>query len=285
MVVRADVRAPVNITNFFGLGNNTVVAPTSGEDIRYYRARYNMVNVSALLRRQMQSWMQVMLGPTFQYFKLPREENSGKFVNNHGINGLDPTTLYLPHSYLGAEFGLAIDNRNNRVLPSRGVLLDAGYRQFFGLNRQSSNLGQFRWDMSIFLSLVPRSPYVLATRFGYYRNFGRFEFPQANYLSGPDNLRGFRRDRFGGRTMFFNNTEFRLRLTTFNTYLFPGSLGLVAFHDVGRVWQDNEKSSKWHNGYGGGIWIAPIQRFVISAMVAHSQEDNILPYFRLGFQF
>jgi hypothetical protein len=285
LMIRADVRAPINVTNFFGLGNETTFDPVNDDNVRYFRTRYNVVNASALLRRQLQSWMRVMVGPTFQYFKLPREQNLDKFVNNTTINGLDAATLYEAKTYLGAELAIDINSKNNQVLPTRGFTLDAGIRRLYGMNKQSFNVTQVRWDMSLFLSLVPQSPYVLATRFGWYKNYGNFTFQQAAYLSGPDNLRGYRRNRFAGRSMLFNNTEFRLRLGHFNTYLFPGSIGLLVFNDVGRVFTDGERSQKWHVGYGGGIWIAPIQRFVITASVARSEEEKLLPYFTLGFQF
>jgi hypothetical protein len=282
LLLRAMVRAPINVINFFGYGNNTVL---NTDEVLFFRSRYNIINASALMRRQLQSWMRVLIGPTYQYFKLPFKENIGKFVNNTAVNGLDPETLYLPHSYLGAEAMLDINSKNNQVIPTRGFVLDAGIRQYFGLNNQSHTLTQFRWDMSIFASFVPQTVYVFATRFGYYRNFGKFEFPQANYLSGTDNLRGFRRNRFAGRSMFFNNSELRFKLGSFSTYLFPGSLGVLLFHDVGRVWVDDESSNKWHNGYGGGLWISPVQRFVITATVAHSREEKLLPYIGFGFQF
>lgn len=282
LLLRADVRAPINVTNFFGYGNNTTL---NTDDFLHFRTRYNIITASALARRQLQSWMRVYGGPVFQYFKLPREENFGKFIDNTSANGLDPATLYLPKSYLGAEATLDINSKNNQVIPTRGFVLDAGVRQFFGLNRQSHALTQVRWDMSIFASFVPRSVYVFATRFGYYRNFGDFEFPQANYLSGTENLRGYRRNRFAGRTMAFNNTELRLKLGNFTTYLFPGSLGVLLFHDVGRVWMDGQKSNRWHNGYGGGLWISPTQRFVITASIAHSKEEKALFYASFGFQF
>jgi hypothetical protein len=282
LVLRADVRAPKNVTNFFGLGNNTTITT---DDILYYRTRYNYSTASLLLRRQLQSWMRVLVGPTYLHYKLSEDDNEGKFVNNTPINGLDPTTLYLPKSFAGIDLALDINSKNNQVIPTRGAVVDAGIRQYFGLNSQSKTFTQFRWDMSIFASFVPQSIYVFATRLGYYHNFGTFDFEQANYLSGNDNLRGFRRNRFAGRSMFFNNSEFRLKIANFNTYLFPGSFGVLLFNDIGRVWIDNEDSSKWHDGYGGGVWISPIQRLVITGFVAHSKEENLLPYVTFGFQF
>jgi hypothetical protein len=51
------------------------------------------------------------------------------------------------------------------------------------------------------------------------------------------------------------------------------------------VWVDEEKSGRWHTGYGGGIYISPIRRWVVTASLAHSKEENILPYVSLGFRF
>jgi outer membrane protein assembly factor BamA len=126
---------------------------------------------------------------------------------------------------------------------------------------------------------------VLATRFGWGANYGNYELQQAMYLSGTDNLRGYRKQRFAGKSMLFNNTELRVRLFDFNTYLFPGSFGIFVFNDVGRVWVENENSNDWHVGNGGGIWIAPIKRFVVTAAIGRSKEENLLPRITFGFPF
>jgi hypothetical protein len=283
LLLHADVRAPINVTNFFGLGNNTTFNKDLG--INYYRARYNVTNASVLFRRQLQSWMRITGGPSFQMFKLPQEENKGRFVNDLAVNGLDPANLYKVKTFVGAEANLDINSKNSQVVPTRGFVLDASVRKLYGITGNTNDLLQVHADMSIFASFVTQPKYVIATRFGYYRNFGSFEFQQANYLSGTENLRGYRKNRFAGRTMFFNNSELRIKLSDFNTYLFPGSIGILLFNDVGRVWVDNESSNKWHDGYGGGIWISPIQRFVVTVIAAHSEEEKILPYVTFGFQF
>ncbi|MBA2745086.1 MAG: BamA/TamA family outer membrane protein, partial [Flavisolibacter sp.] len=203
LVISADAKAPVNVTNFFGYGNNSNFNKDLG--IPYYRARYNIINASLLVRRQMQSWMRVHVGPTFQTFMLDEEQNKGRFITDAAINGLDPATVYERKTFGGAEFSLDINSRNNQVIPTRGFLLDAGVKQLFGMNSNSGNLTQLRWDMSIVASFVPQAKFVFASRLGWYHNIGNFDFPQANYLSGPENLRGYRRDRFAGRTMLFNN--------------------------------------------------------------------------------
>ncbi len=40
----------------------------------------------------------------------------------------------------------------------------------------------------------------------------------------------------------------------------------------------------WHNGYGGGIWIAPLNLIPLSFELAQSDEGSQF-YFRLGYLF
>lgn len=285
LLIRADLRAPINVTNFFGLGNNTVYDRSKPGRDRYYRARYVIGNFSALLRRQLQSWMRINYGLTFQHFQINREENRDKFLGEGPLAGLDMATLYQAKTFVGPQFLLDINSRNNQQLPTRGFLLNAGAKTLIGLNGQSKRLTQLHWDMSIIASFNPNPVAVYAVRLGVGHNIGTFEIPQAQYLNGMDNLRGYRRNRFAGRTMLFNNSEIRVRVANFTTFLFPGSLGIIAFHDVGRVWQENETSGRWHTGYGGGVYIAPISRWVASFSLATSKEKEVLPYFSLGFRF
>ena len=286
LLVRGDIRAPVNVTNFFGLGNNTTYDPeVGGRWLQYYRARYSLANVSVLLRRRLQSWMNVSYGPTLQYFHVDRKDNAAKFLGSQPLAGVDETTLYDRKVYAGGEVRLDISSRNSENLPTRGFLLDAGIRQLIGLNESSRRLTQLHWDMSVIASFKPQPRVMYALRLGVGHNIGAYEIPQAHYLSGTENLRGFRRNRFAGRTMLYQNTEIRVRLAEFNTYLFPGYFGLLAFSDVGRVWVDHEQSRRWHHGFGGGIWIAPIKRVVLTATLAHSKEEDMLPYLSVGFRF
>lgn len=285
LLIRGDLRAPINVSNFFGIGNNTNFNKNIPGGVQYYRARYNIGNLSVLLRRHLQSWMRINYGPTFQYFHIEKGENSNKFLGNEPLLGIDKATLYDRKAFVGAEAKIDINSRNNPTLATRGVVIDAGIKQLFGLNSSSNNLTQVHVDLGILASFTVDPRVVYGLRFGWARNYGAFEIPQAQFLSGTENLRGFRRDRFAGRSAMYFNTELRIKLAEFSTYLFPGSFGVLLFNDVGRVWSDVENSNRWHDGFGGGIWIAPIRRWVLTASVAHSNEEKILPYLSLGFRF
>lgn len=285
LLVRIDASAPINVTNFFGLGNRTGFNKENPSGEQYYRTRYDIINASLLLRKQLQSWMRVNYGPAAQYFHLEQKKNIGHYVTNPAAYILDTTNLYEAKLLAGVQAFLDIDSRNNQVLPTRGLVLTAGAKSLFGLNKYTNNVTRLQGDLRVFMSVFSKPRLVLGVRLGAAHNIGTFDIPQAAYLNGVENLRGYRRNRFGGRSMFYNNVELRFRVADFSTYLFPGSFGLLAFNDVGRVWMDNDRSHKWHDGWGGGLWIAPVRRFVFTASLAHSKEEKALPLVTFGFQF
>ncbi len=97
---------------------------------------------------------------------------------------------------------------------------------------------------------------VLHTRVDAKVNFGdSFEFYQAATLGGPENLRGFRDERFAGESSFLWGNDLRYSFDSFKTSLFPLQIGVFAGYDIGRVWLDDHDSEVWHDSYGGGFWL------------------------------
>ena len=86
----------------------------------------------------------------------------------------------------------------------------------------------------------------------------------------------------------------RIRLLSIRTYPFPASMGVLGFHDFGRVWFKDEngidptapsgKSNAWHKSWGGGLWFTPFNMAVLSVEMGHSVEGT-LGYIRLGYMF
>ena len=282
-LIETDIKAP-EITNFFGYGENAVYDKEKPGRFRYYRARYNLGNISVLLRKNFSEKVRMTLGPTFQFFKLDPSDrrNANRFIVETSIHGLDPGTLYSNQSYIGGQFSFVADTRDNPIIPRRGIIWETTAKYLSGMNDASYNLTQLNSEFTFNVSLV-KNFVVLANRFGGGHNFGDFEFYQAQYLGGEAHLRGYRKYRFAGRSKIFNNTELRIRLANFTTYLFPGSIGIMGFYDAGRIWADNDASDKWLSGYGAGIWIAPLRRIVLTFTYALSREDK-LPIVGLGWK-
>ena len=284
LLAHVTVRAPENTINFFGLGNGTEYDRTQKEGIRYYRARFNQYDGDLQLRKRFGSVFQLAAGPAFEYVSLDSVDNRDRFINHTELNGLDRTTLYSSKTYLGGKATAVVDNRNNKINPSRGIYWETNFAGYGGLNDASRRFSQLNSDLSLFLSFNSRANVVIATRVGYGKTFGNFEFYQAQFLGATDNLRGYRKFRFAGDQSFYHNVDLRIKLAEFRTYLFPGSFGLQLFNDVGRVWLKGEKNDSWHDGYGGGFWISPLKRFVFTASYGQGTEGGVV-LVKLGWQY
>ena len=280
----ADIKAPNNTTNFFGYGINSMYDKTKPGEFRYYRARYELGDISLLLRKRFSEKFIMTLGPTFQFFSLDQNDkfNAVRNITDVPANGLT-TSVFEKQSYFGGKLSIVADTRDNKILTRKGIVWATALRHLAGQNNASYDVTQLNSEFTFYLPLG--KGLVLANRFGGGHNFGDYEFYQAQYLGSEDNLRGYRKYRFAGDSKVFNNLELRMKIANFNTYLFPGSLGFLFFFDTGKVWADNvNNSGNWVSGYGGGIWFSPLSRILISFSYAASEEDK-LPLIGLGWKF
>jgi len=284
LLVSAVALAPKNTINFFGYGNQTFYDKGAREGIRYYRARYSWYDADLQLRKRFGPVLSVAAGPSIQYATLDSADNEDRFINRTNLNGLDKTVLYKPKAFAGGQLAVTVDNRNNKIFASRGIHWRTQFGTYGGLNDHSRAYSQLNTDLALFTSFNTRAAVVIATRVGWGKTFGNYEFYQAQFLGATDNLRGYRKYRFAGDELFYHNIDLRIRLAEFQTYLFPGSLGIQFFNDVGRVWRQGEASDRWHDGYGGGLWVSPLKRFIFSASYAQGSEGGVV-LMKVGFQY
>lgn len=285
LLVNGIARAPHNTMNFFGFGNETEFNKNLTDPaIRYYRSRFNLYSVEAMLRNNLSQNVTLSVGPTITAVTLDEEANTGRYLHDYVTNNIDPNTIFKNKYHAGLRAALNIDTRDNDIIPTRGLLWNTSISGNKGLHTYSHDYAQLRTDMSIYASFGLPANVVMVARFGGGTTWGQHEFFQALTLGGTANLRGYRNNRFAGNTMVYNNMEVRAKLFDFRSYLLPGSVGLIAFNDVGRVWADGETSHQWHDGYGGGLYVSPINMLVITAVIGKSKEET-LPYITFGFKF
>ena len=131
---------------------------------------------------------------------------------------------------------------------------------------------------------IPFKGITLAHRTGGATIIGDYEFYQANTLGGSENLRGYWRTRFTGRSSFYQNTDIRWKLAELKGYVLRGALGIYGFFDDGRVWVKDDDSDGLHTGYGGGIYFIPYNTLAINLSYGVSKEVNVFTI-RAGFLF
>ncbi|GEO03127.1 hypothetical protein AAE02nite_07910 [Adhaeribacter aerolatus] len=276
-----DIRAPNFNTTFFGLGNETQYDEDK-EEIKFYRYTSRQYYFNALIGRKIGKSQMLLFGPSYQRVNLNLTPE--RFITDFAWKQDRDYSLFEAKTYGGLEFRYQLDTRDKASQPTKGVYLALGPGLYKGLGGDAADFNRLSGEFSFYRTFRVPVRLTIANRVGAAKNYGDYEFFQANRLDGLSNLRGYRQNRFAGRSSFYNNTEARLKLFNFQTYLFPGSLGILGFHDVGRVWEKNEDSKKWHRGYGGGIWISPVNMLVLSAEYAISKESR-MPLLRAGFLF
>ena len=274
---------PHNLSNFFGIGNNTVFENEGDKEISYYRNRYDFVTANISLSQTNHNW-QFSEGIAGQYYNSNASNNNNRFLS--GYNQANPDQhVFGTKFYTGILASARLDTRNKATIPTKGVLWSTTIGGYTGLSKNSHNAyGQILSEFSFYLNPDQDSVLVIANRTGLGTTVGKATYFQLMKLGGAQNFRGFHTNRFTGKTIAYNNLELRLKVLDFTSYLLPGSFGVIGFNDVGRVWVPGEKSDQWHDGYGGGLYVIPAQLVLIEAVMGFSKEGS-LPYITIGMRF
>jgi hypothetical protein len=299
--IDADIKSPNFVNNFFGLGNETDfdqdIDDTPGvvgvdEAIDYYRFRFQEVRLAGYFTRSLMNTSRFSIGPAFQRVEVEDPGNDDRFIGEYSST-LDYNLFEEDNYYAGIAANFLVDNRDDPRLTTRGVVLALNGRAMKGLDDRANDVANYEAALSLYQSFNVPKGVTFAGRVGGGRVFGNYDFYQSEILSGRTEIRGYRKTRFYGDRKFYANFEVRAKLINVRTYLFPASFGILAFHDLGRVWYTDATgidpsaggtSDKWHKGWGGGIWFTPFNFSVLSLELGHSEEGT-LGYIRLGFLF
>ena len=284
IVAVADIFAPQNTQNFFGRGNESVFNKT-GDHITFYRTRFNLYHLFAGLRWTGKKGWAFSAGPSLQHYRFDSSDNKGRILRYPSlINSYDSNSVGEPKTHLGLMMNTGIMKKNDRIMPTKGFHVNIKTVAYAGLNDASKSFAQIVPEFSMYLPISSKRNIVLAERVGGGVSIGSPAFYQSLFTGGHENLLGYRQYRFAGDHLLYNNLELRLKIANFTGYIIPGEFGMIAFYDVGRVWAENETSSTWHQGKGGGLYFAPAKLVVLSVVAGHSTE-GWYPYVTLGFRY
>lgn len=280
--IETQLFAPNAITNFYGLGNDT---KDRVGGLKFYRVRYNQGLAHFSLENRINKNTIFSVGPKYEFVQTKQSMN--RFISSD-LSGLVDDDFDENHLF-GIESNFSINTTNNKVQPSNGLKWNVDGNAMYN-HSDATYISTIKSDISFYVPIKTIFHPVLALRFGGSSILGDFLFNQANTLGaqskqiGRGNLRGYRRDRFAGRSSAYQNTDLRLKLTSFKSYLFPGDIGIHGFIDNGRVWMDGENSDTWHTSYGGGIWISPFHSILFTTTFEKSDENKIVS-FHMNFLF
>ncbi|MNX85303.1 Surface antigen [compost metagenome] len=290
LTIHANLLGPNNLSNFFGLGNNTErthhdfeAEGIDREDgISYYRNRYNYLNADIKLGREITKHLKVDAGVLVSYYTSSAAANEERFFNDYNAANPDQQ-IFSNKLYGGLTAGLIYDTRDNVSIPKKGVYWKTSVVAQHRLDKTTDSYGALTTEFRFYINPA-KSGLVIANRLGGGTTIGDPTFFQRMQLGGAKSLRGFNSKRFTGTSMLYNNLDLRLKLFNFTSYLVPGTVGMIGFTDIGRVWEKGEHSNKWHQGYGGGLYVMPGEVILLQASVGVSKEASML-YLSIGFNF
>ncbi len=275
--VRGRLRARwsgAEVNRFYGRGNGS----DAGDDPELSKAEREEVGVDAFLVAAPSPGVSVGIGPTVRYYDL--FENPGRTVRT-----LLPYGAEQGFGIAGLGGELTVERRNVLTAASEGGYLRLSGRWFPSIWDAREAFGGVKAEAAVYRSLDAALSPTLAVRVGAEKVFGEAPYQQLAYLGGLTSLRGFPNDRFAGDGAVFANAELRLALGDLFFFL-PGEFGVHGLADVGRVFDDADDVSDLHTSFGGGAWIAFVNRAgLISLTLANGSDGDLRVYTRAGFPF
>lgn len=262
----------LDFLHFYGYGNETEA--TSDED--FYKVKHTEYVAEPSLHVPLGSLVTAVARLSAIYTRTDLDES--RFIAVARPYGTEE------FFQAGAGAGLVIDTRDSEAMPSRGARLRADATVYPPLGAVASTFGTLQGEAAYYQPIPVASRPVFALRTGGRRVWGTYPWHEAAYIGGGATVRGLAQQRFAGDASLYGSAELRIPLARIYV-LVPGSMGVFALADAGRVFLAGESSQHWHTGAGGGLWLSFLNPDnTISASVAASEEGTRV-YIHAGLAF
>lgn len=238
--------------NYFGSGNETI-NPDYEFDLGmdYNRVRIGSYGGSFGFKKDSPYGSMFQFKGIFEAIEV--EETDGRYISE-----TIPTPIELEEvkNFVSVEGTYQYESFDNKVNPTRGMdfKLVAGGTQ--NIEDSEAVFGYVKPTIVFYNALTRNRKLVLKTDVRGQFNIGNnFEFYQGAQLGSDTGLRGYRNQRFTGRSAAVAGADLRYSFNKFRTALTPVQIGVFGGYDVGRVWVPNDTSDVLHSSYGGGLWV------------------------------
>lgn len=268
-----DARASgLDILRFHGFGNETELDLPDAA----YEVELNRFSIDPRYVFSLSEPLTFSVGPTLAWSRMT--ESGTQFIDSVGPYGAGD------FGSAGLSADLRYDGRDRVRSPTSGVFVDLGATAWPAAFSVDEAFSQLRFTAGAYVSpWQPMQP-TLAFRVGARKLFGTYPFQEAAYLGDENTVRLGRKQRYAGDALAHANAELRTRIGQVKIVI-PADFGILALGDVGRVWYEDEESDKWHNAYGGGIWLGFLgPENALAVTIAKSAERTGL-YVAGGFAF
>jgi hypothetical protein len=279
--VEARFASPNYARNFFGFGNESVNMEPDNDNIDrdFNRVRIGQVRLGAFANWRGHLGAEFKVKLAYESFDV--ERTAGRFIENAFPAN---SVVFNQQDFITTELSYAYENKDNDSYPMMGMAIDvkAGYTRNLD---QSNGFPYLKPSLEIDHRIDKSGILVFATKLSGQVNFSNdFQFFQGAVLGARNGLRGYRWDRFVGKSSFAQSTDIRMLLNRIKTNAFPLYIGIYGGFDYGKVWFDNTPTGDWNTSYGGGIFFNAA-RMVTGNISAFQSDDSVRIAFTLGFGF
>ena len=281
--VRVEATTPRYARNFYGLGNGSpdLDADFARVDLARVQAR-----VGALV--PLGQRLRLVAGPSARYADASRDDLLGPTVPVSQL----PDRAFEGQLHAGAFARVEAATLDAVANPRQGLRLALTADGLAGVTGPADTYGRLGAEAVAYVPVRIAPQLTLAARAGAETTVGDFPFFDGAVLGGPGTVRGYRRERFTGRSAASAGAELRAKLLTFDAYVLPIDVGALGFVDAGRVWAGDspfrratfDRSDEVQLGYGGGLWFGVLDRGVVNVTAGISDEATLVTV-GLGFAY
>lgn len=267
--ITARYTSPNYTLNYFGSGTETKY-DADDTDFDYNRVRIQQGYFSPSLIWRNNAGSVLNIGASLESYEVEYEQETylGEI--------LEPENdIFDRQLYAGAEANYRFYSKNRITFPNLGsdIQLSTGYKK--SIDGAGNEFGYLQPSVSFNYPLRARGYPVFATKLGGEVIFGdNYEIYHAADIGGNHSLRGYRNHRFNGKQAFYHSTDLRTPLGLWENSFLPIVYGVTAGFDYGRVWVPGENSERWHNNYGGSIWISAGLAVTGNLGLYHGDDGN-----------
>jgi len=276
--LNASYTTPSFSTNYFGLGNATV---NNQKDLGmdYNRVRMQTYSFGPSFFKTFNNNGRLDIFANYNHIKI--EKNLDRIVND---NNQIRSDVFNGQSFGEVGASYSYKNYDNLSLPTMGMTVFLTAKWVNNLEDFDRNFQYAEANIGFTHKLTNNGRFTVASMVKGKSIFGNgYEFFQAAYLGGDQDLRGYRLGRFRGEQVFLHSTDIRYNVTKIKMFI-PLRLGVFTGADYGRVWMKDETSNKWHSAFGGGVWVNGA-RSITGTLSYFKGEDPGRVVFGLNFGF
>ena len=276
-LVTGRYTTPTFAQNFFGFGNQSNNFDDElGKD--YNRIRMSRVEAAAGILRNSDYGSTFKLRALFQNIDV--EDNEGRILDD--INVVDQDSR---KTFGSIEATYEYHSADDELAPTRGMDFNLTGGLTNSLSHSDDRFAYLNPSLGFYNAISRDRKLVLKTTGRSQIRFGEdYEFYQAASLGQGNGLRGYRFDRFSGKSSLSGSADIRYSFNSFSTGFLPLQLGVLAGYDIGRVWVKDGDSKVWHDSYGIGLWVNSASALQGTFNFFNSDE-GLRVSFGFGFNF